>query len=312
METLDDEKIEKPISYKQEKEHYEGQLTYENEKIKLILKKKMEPLFWQMEFTLADLIKSNKIWQSFIDDKDLLDYMVTAFEKSENMKISVAENTDLEILFNYVRGFKTVKLPLKIKRGKFDVEMTVIEQGRIIKELNEVISGLNEEKKELHATIEKLKEEEKKEKSNFEMVQIGFDSNNAQISTYSSNFSDMAIKSGSLTMKKKGKLKLDLHLNGIYPGNAAGYNVLFRLDFTDNKTNTKKYIPSEKGWLQRCYNNGSYRVDCSMAFCDITELAEGTYTVKLQWAYSSNSSSYYFYYYYDCGDIKLFATIFYD
>jgi len=208
-------------------------------------------------------------------------------------------------------GFKEVLLSIKLKRGKFDIEATVIEQGKIIKELNEVISELSEEKKELSEMIERLKGEESKETNNFEIVQIGFDHNNYQNGTYQSSFTDMGIKVGSLTMKKDGKVKLDLHLNGLWTNTSSGYNAMFRLEFTQTNTGAKKYFPSGNGWLQRCYNAGNYQIDFSLAFCDVVELSEGHYTVKLQWAYSSNSSSYYLYYYYNYGDIKLIATICY-
>ena len=142
------------LFYAEKNDIYEGTMTMTGSKIKINIKKRMEPLFWDGEFTMDDLVEFNKYWRSLLDENLVYFFIGSSFDNS-TVKAIMNDETDLVLSFPYHLGFNKTELALKIKRGNFNIEAVILEQGTIIK-------TLYEENKSLKASLVKLKDEVKK------------------------------------------------------------------------------------------------------------------------------------------------------
>ena len=299
------QKIEQ-IVYKEEHGRYECILSLKDGYIKIHMKKSMEPEFWERTLNFAEATQENELWGSLLNVNLLHTFIVSAFKNSA-VSIIVTSEIEITLEFQYQMGFTQIKLPLKIPKGKMTPEAILAEYGKIIKQLYD-------EREELKDLARTLREEIKALKGGNtinDKIILCQKSSGGQVSTYNSTFTDMpSVKEGELYMKHKGKAYWSLHMNGLWYNSAGGYIASFRIELTDTNSGVKKYWPNEKGCYYRVYSSCGGNLNFPFHYSDIANLEEGTYKVKLQWAYSANSSSYIMYYNPGYGDLKLIAILY--
>eukprot|EP00826_Nyctotherus_ovalis_P002659 TRINITY_DN10536_c0_g2_i3.p1 TRINITY_DN10536_c0_g2~~TRINITY_DN10536_c0_g2_i3.p1 ORF type:complete len:369 (+),score=96.20 TRINITY_DN10536_c0_g2_i3:155-1261(+) len=293
------------VTYREESGKYECSLLLKSGLVRVYMKKNMEPEFWERTFSFADATKENELWGSLLNVDLLYTFIVSAFNNSA-VSIITSNETELTLEFLYQMGFTKIKLPLKIQKGKMDTEAILAEYGKIIKQLYEEREELKEVAQSLHEELRVVKEEHRIG----DKLILCQKTSGTQISTYNSTFNDMpGIKEGELVMKRKGKVHWSLHMNGLWSNAAGGYMAGFRVELVDANAGAKRFWPGEKGCCYRVFSSCGGGLSFPFHYSDIASLDEGTYKVKLQWAYSSNSSSYIMYYNPGYGDLKLIATL---
>eukprot|EP00826_Nyctotherus_ovalis_P062879 TRINITY_DN9176_c0_g2_i1.p1 TRINITY_DN9176_c0_g2~~TRINITY_DN9176_c0_g2_i1.p1 ORF type:complete len:295 (+),score=24.16 TRINITY_DN9176_c0_g2_i1:73-957(+) len=281
-------------------DEYEGTLSFEKGAIKISFMKVLEILHWKSEFSMKTLTALDKRWQSLLEEGIIFDFMLKSFENA-GVVLSETDDTGLKIEFKYQMGYASILLPIYIKREKLDIEKVIVSQGASIK-------NLLMEKKDMQETIKQLTEELKILKNNTREVFVLFKENiGSSPSTYSLSFVDISgLKPATITIRKKSSAKWGLFVNGLQINSGGGgYHFKFRLMLTNSTTNKTEYWPSENGCSGYAYDSSGAHIGFSFSFEDIAEMKEGTYTVKLQWANSSNSSSYPISYLHNRGELRV-------
>ena len=291
--------ISKVLHYTDYDDEYHGVISLNEEEITLHIKSMMEPFNWIREFTLKELIDSNRKWTSVINTEGLFMFIKSCFKKS-NVKLIRTDDKGLKLEFKVPFGDSLHTLGIQLRSAKINLNETLIDQSNMIKILTESKDNMIE-------TIRMLKEDYNKlNTSKIKAVSLIAKANSG-IQTSSSNFTDMqGTESIPLEVKGKSSIEWSLHINGLYFNNCGGYNASFRLKILDEKNN-KIYWPSEKGCFMAVNSNGA--ITLPFHFKDHSELNKGKYTMKIEWAYSSNSTSYLMYYYSNYGDIRVIAEI---